>query len=60
MAEKLEAAKTVEEKAKILSDAGFELSEEEIEKVAGGIVVNDWHNDTDVGTWNYVDIEITL
>lgn len=43
LAEKLKAAKTVEEKVKICSDAGIELTEKEIEKVAGGgITVEDW------------------
>lgn len=49
--EKLDAAKTAEEKKKLLAEAGLELSDEDIEKVAGGIVVSDW---------NYVDIEISL
>ena len=44
--EKLEAAKTAEEKKKLLAEAGIELTDEEIEKVtgAGGIVVGDWQD----------------
>lgn len=44
--EKLEAAKTAEEKKKLLTEAGVELTDEEIEKVAGagGIVVEDWQD----------------
>ena len=42
--EKLEAAKTAEEKKKLLAEAGVELTDEEIEKVAGGIVVEDWQD----------------
>ena len=42
--EKLEAAKTAEEKKKLLAEASVELTDEEIEKVAGGIVVQDWEN----------------
>ena len=44
--EKLEAAKTAEEKKKLLAEASVELTDEEIEKVtgAGGIVVADWEN----------------
>lgn len=42
--EKLEAAKTAEEKKMLLAEAGVELTDEEIEKVAGGIVVVDWEN----------------
>ena len=42
--EKLEAAKTAEEKKKLLTETGVELTDEEIEKVAGGIVVEDWEN----------------
>ena len=42
--EKLKAAKTAEEKKKLLAEAGMELTDEEIEKVAGGIVVEDWEN----------------
>lgn len=42
--EKLEAAKTAEEKKKLLTEAGVKLTDEEIEKVAGGIVVEDWEN----------------
>ena len=42
--EKLEAAKTAEEKKMLLAEAGVELIDEEIEKVAGGIVVEDWEN----------------
>ena len=42
--EKLKAAKTAEEKKKLLAEAGMELTDEEIEKVAGGIVVRDWEN----------------
>ena len=42
--EKLEAAKTAEEKKKLLAESGMELTDEEIEKAAGGIVVEDWEN----------------
>ena len=43
--EKLEAAKTAEEKKKLIAEAGVELTDEEIEKVAGGgIVVEDWQD----------------
>ena len=42
--EKLEAAKTAEEKKMLLAEAGVDLTDEEIEKVAGGIVVEDWEN----------------
>ena len=42
--EKLKAAKTAEEKKKLLAESGMELTDEEIEKVAGGIVVEDWEN----------------
>ena len=42
--EKLEAAKTAEEKKKLLAEAGMELTDEEIEKVTGGIVVEDWQD----------------
>ena len=42
--EKLEAAQTAEEKKMLLAEAGVELTDEEIEKVAGGIAVGDWHD----------------
>ena len=42
LAKKLEAAKTVEEKVEVFSDVGIELTEEEVKKIAGGIVVEDW------------------
>ena len=42
--EKLEAAKTAEEKKKLLTETGVELTDEEIEKIAGGIVVEDLEN----------------
>ena len=42
--EKLEAAKTAEEKKKLVAEAGIELTDEELEKIAGGIVVEDWEN----------------
>ena len=42
--EKLEAAKTAEEKKKLVAEAGIELTDEELEKIAGGIVVKDWEN----------------
>ena len=42
--EKLEAAKTAEEKKKLLAEASVELTDEEIENVAGGIVVEDWQD----------------
>ena len=38
--EKLDAAKTVEEKKILIAEAGGELTDEEIEKAAGG----DWHD----------------
>ena len=42
--EKLDAAKTAEEKKILLAEAGMELSDEDIEKVSGGsgITVQDW------------------
>ena len=42
--EKFTAAKTAEEKKKLIAEAGMELTDEEIEKIAGGIVVEDWEN----------------
>lgn len=48
LAQKLEAAKTVEEKVEVFSDVGIELTEEEVQKIAGGIVVEDWDSDVDV------------
>ena len=42
--EKLETAKTAEEKKKLIAEAGMELTDEEIEKIAGGIVVADWQD----------------
>ena len=42
--EMLTAAKTAEEKKKLIAEAGMELTDEEIEKIAGGIVVEDWEN----------------
>ena len=47
LAKKLEAAKTVEEKVEVFSDVGIELTEEEVKKIAGGIVVEDWENPVD-------------
>lgn len=45
---KLEAAKTMEEKINVFSEAGMELTDDEIEQIAGGIVVDDWIC-TDIG-----------
>lgn len=45
---KLEAAKTMEEKINVFSEAGMELTDDEIEQIAGGIVVDDWVC-TDIG-----------
>ena len=42
--EKLTAAKTAEEKKELIAEAGMELTDEEIEKIAGGIVVVDWQD----------------
>ena len=42
--EKLTAAKTAEEKKKLIAETGMELTDEEIEKIAGGIVVGDWQD----------------
>lgn len=42
--EKLTAAKTAEEKKKLIAETGMELTDEEIEKIAGGIVVEDWQD----------------
>ncbi len=42
--EKLTAAKTAEEKKELIAEAGMELTDEEIEKIAGGIVVEDWQD----------------
>ena len=42
--EKLTAAKTAEEKKELIAEAGMELTDEEIEKIAGGIVVGDWQD----------------
>lgn len=42
--EKLETAKTAEEKKKLIAETGMELTDEEIEKIAGGIVVEDWQD----------------
>ena len=42
--EKLTAAKTAEEKKEHIAEAGMELTDEEIEKIAGGIVVEDWQD----------------
>ena len=42
--EKLKTAKTAEEKKELIAEAGMELTDEEIEKIAGGIVVEDWQD----------------
>ena len=42
--EKLTAAKTAEEKKELIAEAGMELTDEEIEKIAGGIAVEDWQD----------------
>ena len=55
LAQKLEAAKTVEEKVEVFSDVGIELTEEEVKKIAGGIVVKDWENPVIIPVMNPVD-----